>query len=543
MSIDIIMIYIPKCYGEKNSESYQNLNILDLPGVESSNEKEAFHVERLMKKYLSFATVILLVCKANSIQSLETMEIPGIRDWRLLSHKMMVVLTYAYGIHHDWKFSLSEGPESVNQLMESLYKQEYLRVVSKGNEQSNVWYSKTEIFPVELGESARVIAKNLSAQGIQKEHIKCYQRAIDLSINKVRTSIQEKKSEDILAYVSDIQASIDQYIQEEKKQMESDLKIIGTEINEIYELKSNVSILVNNSKKCNYYAVNFDIELQILDYDHKENNNILTEIDKLFENANNRIHGNEWESMLPQLVEIYTDTLTSSFNDWLIEVCRLANSAYIECDEEFQTDKGEHIEPMNLNLHHYRLMKMILDIEIEEFVLECQFLIESKVYSDLSGIKSPYKLFGAKNGALASAAKYNADKFEDQILKQRQNLISRLLDEVRKMAKEYYDKECGYKSNLGKLGKRLHKLNQGMVSLNEDLKKKEKVAKSDIATLSRIREIGTIEFERYHDQVIDQINDKKTNAYERALALVMLQTMFNEFETFSKMEDSHEENK
>lgn len=69
---DFIHIAIPqKAFRENNTSDAGKIKYLDMPGVDSKNELEIPHVDAVYKQYLNLASVILIVCKANKINSLE----------------------------------------------------------------------------------------------------------------------------------------------------------------------------------------------------------------------------------------------------------------------------------------------------------------------------------------------------------------------------------------------------------------------------------------------------------------------------------------
>lgn len=97
-SKDILHIYIPQKYFSKKVINEAGLNIVDLPGDGSRNIKEKSHVDAMINKYMALATVNIIACKANEIQSLETLKLPINVDWKNLPHKYIVVITNSYGL-------------------------------------------------------------------------------------------------------------------------------------------------------------------------------------------------------------------------------------------------------------------------------------------------------------------------------------------------------------------------------------------------------------------------------------------------------------
>lgn len=65
----VLHIDIPRQFFTEETAA-ENLYVMDLPGVGSKTEGEAAHVQKLMRRYLPVAQVCLVVCTANTIQSL-----------------------------------------------------------------------------------------------------------------------------------------------------------------------------------------------------------------------------------------------------------------------------------------------------------------------------------------------------------------------------------------------------------------------------------------------------------------------------------------
>lgn len=72
-----------------------SLTILDLPGVGSSTEAEKPHLERLLRRYLPLASVVILVYPSMQLSRLGDVEAPELEDWECDTLRFRVVLTRA----------------------------------------------------------------------------------------------------------------------------------------------------------------------------------------------------------------------------------------------------------------------------------------------------------------------------------------------------------------------------------------------------------------------------------------------------------------
>ena len=75
------------------------IQILDLPGDQSSNLKERAHVDALIQRYTSLATTILLVTKGNSLRALDNPPWDALRGWERQVSRCRLVVTYALSAH------------------------------------------------------------------------------------------------------------------------------------------------------------------------------------------------------------------------------------------------------------------------------------------------------------------------------------------------------------------------------------------------------------------------------------------------------------
>ena len=92
----ILYIFIPRCYFSKEGIEKDSFSIMDLPGINSRNELEKEHVNSIVSRYMSMATVKMIVTKGDSIQDLASIEVPEGIDWRAFPNKYFIVVTMAF---------------------------------------------------------------------------------------------------------------------------------------------------------------------------------------------------------------------------------------------------------------------------------------------------------------------------------------------------------------------------------------------------------------------------------------------------------------
>ena len=92
----LLHIYIPKRYFDNVNQ--EALNVIDFPGIESSNAEESRYVLDLANRFVPLADKIVLVCSADRVTELEKISVPGFENlvWSYNTSKFMVVLSFAF---------------------------------------------------------------------------------------------------------------------------------------------------------------------------------------------------------------------------------------------------------------------------------------------------------------------------------------------------------------------------------------------------------------------------------------------------------------
>lgn len=92
----ILYIFIPRKYFYDEVLENESFSIMDLPGINSRNKLEKEHVDSVVSRYMSMATVKMIVTKGDSIQDLSSIEVPERIDWRAFPNRYFIVVTMAF---------------------------------------------------------------------------------------------------------------------------------------------------------------------------------------------------------------------------------------------------------------------------------------------------------------------------------------------------------------------------------------------------------------------------------------------------------------
>ena len=237
---DILCIYIPKKFFINGSEKYNNINILDLPGDGSRNVKEKEHVKSILIKYMSIATVNILVCKANEIQSLESLELPTKVNWRNLSHKYMIVITNAYGqgtVKKYFEQKREERGEDFYQFVKKIYHNNMKKILGE--------FLEIEYFPIDMGDSLACLLEGRTCEEDRKEISKTAEKIKE----EVRSAIQKRSGNSLKSMILDLKEHSSAYAKDKLSQLKDDISDIENEIATLEQKQKNTENHLENYRK------------------------------------------------------------------------------------------------------------------------------------------------------------------------------------------------------------------------------------------------------------------------------------------------------
>ncbi|QNR19961.1 hypothetical protein HNY42_03035 [Exiguobacterium sp. Helios] len=151
-----VLIEFPACFFA-NPESI--IDIVDLPGIESSDERESLHVQACVEYWIPRSHACLIVNSASDLTFLRDLKILQLKRWYEYPDNFYVVLTRAY------------SPDSIKRrIANGTFKNiEGLREYYVDEIASIVGHASTSIFPIEVGQSHNRLddaAKELANQSL-----------------------------------------------------------------------------------------------------------------------------------------------------------------------------------------------------------------------------------------------------------------------------------------------------------------------------------------------------------------------------------------
>lgn len=159
----ILYITLPQGYFTDKA-AQEHIVILDMPGVKSRNHRENAHVGSLMTRYLPIASACVIVCCSNEIQSLETLELPAVTDWKRMEHRFVLAITRAYSAGSIKTYFTQPRRDRETDFYHHIMKAytENIRNILGRNNQ-------TEIFPIDLGDSLGMLSQMLTDEADREE--------------------------------------------------------------------------------------------------------------------------------------------------------------------------------------------------------------------------------------------------------------------------------------------------------------------------------------------------------------------------------------
>ncbi|AIY04501.1 hypothetical protein Plano_0536 [Planococcus sp. PAMC 21323] len=141
-SVEPVMIAIPK---SKFNDQETKIELIDLPGIESAEEKEVKHVERCVNYWIPNSHICLIVNGAGDLTFLRDIQMLQLKNWYDYPEKYFVVLTRAF------------SPESVQRRIDSNQIKNTNEVMDYYNKQVQeiIKIPPGTIYPIEIGQSLK----------------------------------------------------------------------------------------------------------------------------------------------------------------------------------------------------------------------------------------------------------------------------------------------------------------------------------------------------------------------------------------------------
>ncbi|MBS4028950.1 MAG: dynamin family protein [Ignavibacteriales bacterium] len=284
-----IKIKIPNSYFNPQRENLLKVNVIDLPGYDSSNEKEQPHVQNVIRNLIPKANLILLVCNANSFADfLNNINISRIRQWKFFPKQFRIILTYCVSADSVRK-QIQNSTDLKVEDFKKFYETEFF---DKGTIRDAP--KEIKIYPFEFGDSWKTL------DNVMKEKTEGFLREIENElIQDINASSTEHNKIMMNSYVW---KGMEKMIEKEVEQFNSEIGKCRNEIestsSNIINIQSEITRLQNENSKIEAEKINRDgiavFHYDIPDYNGEERvgsleNYLENQKNKIIECANNLI--------------------------------------------------------------------------------------------------------------------------------------------------------------------------------------------------------------------------------------------------------------
>lgn len=493
-SKDILHIYIPKKFFNDRIADSSGINIVDLPGDGSRNIKEKAHVEAMINKYMTLATVNIIACKANEINSLSELELPINVDWRNIPHKYLVVITNAYGQGTIKKYFAKVKNDRGQNFYEYMM-QEYSKNMSVilGS------LSQVEYFPIDIGDS---LNRLINDSGLSQDDQKEVTETTNKVAAEIRKSIQKRHGNSLKSTMLDFKAYSSEYAEHHCSDL---LRKISDVENIIADLEDDTREKENIVKKVEQKIE--ELQLEYESYIQLEKVQVKLDISASFNSLKTEVNGMSRKGIMKDsdrkalsvIQEILIEFVVESYRQYSIPI--LGNSGLITY-EKINSDVGIESE---LAERFYSGGLFSKKIKSEEFI-------------DLAG-----ELFVV---------------FCERLTGIVQAIISKQILERKQIKDEYLRYRQWKKESLRNIENNQSKIelyHTDLQSLNEEYSKIIYRKNADIKLINDYLQIAEDEFQKYKNELMEKINSGSFTAEENVCIMIYLCLLEKDYQSIVEM--------
>lgn len=457
------------------TDDFNSIRILDMPGVGSTNEKEYAHVEELYKQYLMVANAVCVVVPAENIQSLQTIKSSNILPSLWYQNDNYFIFTTkslsGESIFKEVKNSLERG-ESIDFIKE-IFEEKICNEVLDNT-------VKEKIFTFDVGNSFESKLNELKKAQISTEEFKEFNNKMKKDFFEKMKKISGNRVLGIINFLKDlIEKEMNNAIEKITKEIEKCENDKKTK----EKMKSNSENVEKNlEKECNHFKQKKDELLQ--QNDNFEN--IPMTADEFFKKMNND------EKLVDKYKKYKKHTIfkfiwKKKYNEYLQA---LRGSISITIDEKIDEilkkllDDDNDKEKVTFWFQEKDNLKDIINkIEVKEFSEE--------------SLKELWK------NEILDRYKTDFEKYIDTEIKEVEEKLSEKEKEI-----------CQKKNFTDKLNCRIQEYEKRIDNLNIEKDQKQKEKDHKTAILQNYLEISKYHYEENQKKIINEINSS-TQKYDK----------------------------
>lgn len=486
----VLYLYIPCSYFEDGNFSSQQINILDVPGYETTNSEERYHTEIILNKYMSVSALNIVVRSIYDINDLRYFCAPNRDDYtKLVSGRYIVVTTRSYSQESIFKYFLIPSHERKNTFEEMLCGECQTQFERVFGSQIPAY------FPVDIGESFNQLINTKITNRDDREYLITYRNKV---FEDIYQCIHSKQSNTLINWV---------------KEVIDDEQYYGCIETEIID------------KKLDVVCEALDTKTQQL---HKKEDTILRLVKNLDMIAD----------AIEELINERNSVLLPNIEKWIDDKVNICSSIYFE--ENFKWKEKRIMKDVSEIFTRLFLEMLTEQIEIwcDKYEIISEKMkkdwkkvfeeVEIEIRNDLNEVMNSHKVLKVLNPSNKQKIDIGKKKMHEKIPTLIQNCHEQILkayDEeiLRKRKKEYNPLKILLAENRKKvveIKSAIKELEVEKMFLEQEKRVVELRVKKDKTILSEYRKIAHENFVRQRDEIIEFMN--KSNSKEKKVEYLIL---------------------
>jgi hypothetical protein len=476
MQTNILFIAIPKHYYSDSGIEHSNIDILDMPGVDSKNYKEKSHVDSLFKTYMALSSLCIIACAANQIQSIETLKLPNDDEdrWSEIPSRYIVVTTKSYS-QEIIKKELLKGKSAYFNFIHKYYKDELRKVLNSSTE--------LEIYPVDVGDSFKALCKEIPSIKEKLEETR------EKFFEEIRKTVQTRRGNDLKNIIDNLNESIKVYAKKIENELKKEKEEINTDIDEI-------NTVISKSKN-DIENVNKDIGELKNQNEEESKKNISLDLSEICEECDNI---SSYEEKTKE--DFKKQTIKKRFYSWIDALNKEAKEEAREIDINFVKFPDE--------------IENIL-IFPTEYVYKQKFLH----YRHSPANRRNGKLEECKDRVLSVLQNY-CSKLEEFLKEKQAEKIKQQKDKTDKKVIKYNNLKKRFEQKQNESEKYLLKNQNQKKEKEYEIKKLKEQQDHDESLLKNYKETAKDSFKEQQSEILSKINDSNLSVEKRLAYIIFL---------------------
>ncbi len=460
----VLYIYIPKYYFEENRNEGAMINILDVPGYETTNEKEKAHTNAVLSRFMTVSSLNIVVRSIYDINDLRYFVAPNRDDvHKLATSKYLIITTRSYSQENIFKYFLQPKSQRCipfDEMIQNECQTQFKRICGE---------SIPKVYPVDLGESFDELINTKIKDTEDRSYLLSYRNKVFSDILSV---IKLRQNNSLKSWVDELLEDEEFYSNKELVSLIEEKTTIEKNRDEkekaLTERKGYLDQIEQNLDELETTAHNYRINLETIPFPHIEEitNGCVEEIKKTYFNEN---YGWKVDMLSNNVADLFENAFHVEVENYLLDLRNhdgeiykelIRTNTYLSREEleiYFRTELDSKMNPQKgfLKVLNPSNKKKIENIGRRE--------LYNSLKEYLSKLKEEYAYFFQKR----------SERFGEQL---KSHIILKKVEE---------DTISGLENEIDSLGKTLDKIQMQIDGLKDRVEKDKETIKEYIDTAKK----------------------------------------------------------